>query len=284
MSTPPYLDLPPGVEAARLPTARGELAALVAEPARDPHLPPVLLVPGFTGSKEDFLAVLAPIAAAGHRVVAIDQRGQFESPGDADPTSYDVKALAQDVLALARHLGEPVHLLGHSFGGLVARAAALAEPAALRSLTLLCSGPAAIPHPSAGNVELMADALPVMGLEAIWAAKRRLEAATEVTPPSLEVEEFLLRRFVANHPAALLSFARALLDEEDHVDELAAVELPMLVAYGAEDDGWPTVVQAEMASRLGARVAVVDGAGHSPAADRPGATAAALLAFWAEVP
>ena len=43
---------------------------------------PVLLVPGYTGSKEDFIAVLAPLAAAGHEVLAIDQRGQYESPGD----------------------------------------------------------------------------------------------------------------------------------------------------------------------------------------------------------
>jgi pimeloyl-ACP methyl ester carboxylesterase len=36
-----------------------------------------------------------------------------------------------------------------------------------------------------------------------------------------------------------------------------------------------------MATRLGASVAVVDGAGHSPAAQRPAETAAALIDFWA---
>ena len=147
MSTPPFLELPAGVRATRLPTPRGELAALSAEPARTTGAP-VLLVPGYTGSKEDFIAVLAPIAAAGHRVMALDQRGQFESPGDDDPSSYDVKVLADDVLAVLAGLGAPAHLVGHSFGGLVARAAALADPAALRSLTLMSSGPAAIPAPA----------------------------------------------------------------------------------------------------------------------------------------
>ena len=42
---------------------------------------PALLIPGFTGSKEDFLPVLQPLASAGRRVVAIDMRGQYQSPG-----------------------------------------------------------------------------------------------------------------------------------------------------------------------------------------------------------
>lgn len=280
MSTPPFLELPPGVTATRLPTARGELAALVAPPRRDPRGAPVLLVPGFTGSKEDFIAVLAPIADAGYQVVALDQRGQYESPGDGDPTSYDLKALAQDLLEVARHLGEPVHLLGHSLGGLVARGAALTEPGALRSLTVLSSGPGAIPHPAASNLELIAMALPVMDLEAIWVAKRQIEVPTETEPPTPEIEEFLHRRFVANHPTALLRLAEQLLVAEDHVDELAALELPVLVAYGPDDDAWPPAVQAQMARRLDATVAVIEGAGHSPAAQQPAATAAALIAFW----
>jgi pimeloyl-ACP methyl ester carboxylesterase len=284
VSTPPFIRLPDGVEATRVPASRSELAALVAEPPNGRRSSPVLLVPGFTGSKEDFIAVLTPIAAAGHPVVAIDQRGQFESPGEDEPSAYDVAALAEDVLAVVRHLGRGVHLLGHSFGGLVARAAALAEPALLRSLTMLSSGPGAIPHPAASNLELISKALPVMDLDAIWAAKRQLEAPAETEPPPPEIEDFLRRRFLANHPTALLRFAEQLLTEEDRVAELASVDLPVLVAYGPGDDAWPPQVQAEMARRLGARVAVIDGAGHSPAAEHPEATAAAFLEFWSTIP
>src|SRR3954447_14381436 len=105
----------------------------------------VLLVAGYTGSKEDFAPLLAPLAAAGVRAVAIDQRGQYESPGPDDPAAYSVAELADDLLAVARQLreerGGPLHLVGHSFGGLVSRAAVLADPAAFTSLTLLGSGP-----------------------------------------------------------------------------------------------------------------------------------------------
>ena len=106
----------------------------------------VLLVPGFTGSKEDFAPLLRPLCAAGYRVVALDQRGQFESPGPDDPARYSVAELGGDLVAVARQLraegATPLHLVGHSFGGLVGRAAVLADPPAFSTLTLLGSGPA----------------------------------------------------------------------------------------------------------------------------------------------
>src|SRR4030095_4604727 len=73
-------------------------------PGVEAALGTVLLVAGYTGSKEDFAPLLAPLAEAGHRVVAIDQRGQYESPGPDDPAAYSVAELAADVVAVARVL------------------------------------------------------------------------------------------------------------------------------------------------------------------------------------
>ena len=279
MSTPPFLDLPEGVRAERLRNARGEFAVLSAAAADAARGTPALLVPGFTGSKEDFLAVMAPLAAAGHPVTALDQRGQFETPGGEDPTSYDVKALADDVLSVAAQLGAQVHLVGHSFGGLVVRAAALADPGAARSLTLLDSGPSAIPHPASSNLALMAQALPTTDLETIWVIKREMERGSRPSPPP-HIEEFLRRRFLANHPVGLRRLAEQLLDESDRTAELAGLGLPVLVAFGVDDDAWPPAVQREMAARLSAQVVEVSAAAHSPAAENPDETANALAAFW----
>lgn len=281
MSTPPVLDLPAGVAATRVDTTRGPLAALRAQPS-GPALDPVLLVPGFTGSKEDFIAVLAPIAAAGHPVVALDQRGQHESPGDDDPSTYDVKVLAEDVLEVLAGLGRPAHLVGHSFGGLVARAAALADPGALRSLTLMSSGPAAVPPPADATISLLAQVLPALDLETIWVAKRQLESQTEVAPPPPDIEAWLHARWLSNHPAGMLRLAQQLLMEPDRTSELSALAVPVLVLFGDRDDVWPPALQEATAGRLRARTATLPGIGHSPAADAPGATSKALLAFWAE--
>jgi pimeloyl-ACP methyl ester carboxylesterase len=283
MSTPPFLDLPGGVLATRLTTSRGELAALVAAPAGAVRRSPALLVPGIMGSKEDFIAVLALLANAGHPVTALDQRGQFESPGTDDPTTYDVRSLAEDVIEVARALGEPVHLVGHSFGGLVARAAALAAPDALRSLTLLDSGPSALAEPASNNLALLVQVLPVMDLDQIWTAKRQLDAQNEPEPPDPEILEWMRRRFLANHPTSLLRIAEQLLSEPDRVDELAALDLPVLVAYGETEDAWPPPVQELMAERLAAAHIVISRAGHSPAADQPEVTAQVLSHFWAQV-
>ena len=279
MSTPPFLEPPEGVQAQRLPTARGDFAVLTAPSGGDTPQAPVLLVPGFTGSKEDFIAVLEPIAAAGHPVTALDLRGQFETPGTEDPTSYDVKELAEDLLSVVARLGAPVHLVGHSFGGLVARAAALADRGSLRSLTLLDSGPAAIPHPASSNLALMVQALPTTDLETIWLVKRQLELSSRPGPPP-NIEDFLRTRFLATHPVALRRLAEQLLDETDRTDELAGLELPILVAFGARDDAWPPAEQRQMASRLGARLVVFADAAHSPAAESPEETAEALVSFW----
>ena len=144
MSTPTSLELPEGTRRATVETARGSFAALDAMPAAGPcELGTALLVPGYTGSKEDFIAILGELAAAGRRVVAIDLRGQYQTDGADDPGGYDLAELGADVTAVAEAT-EASHLLGHSFGGLVARAAVL-DGYSPASLTLLSSGPAALP-------------------------------------------------------------------------------------------------------------------------------------------
>ena len=61
---------------------------------------PALLVPGYTGSKEDFLAIAGLLAGRGRQVVAIDMRGQFETPGADDHEGYSPAALGRAVARL----------------------------------------------------------------------------------------------------------------------------------------------------------------------------------------
>ena len=244
-------------------------------------------MPGFTGSKEDFAPLLTPLAAAGLRVVAIDQRGQYESPGPDDPARYSVAELAGDLVAVGRRLraegSGPLHLLGHSFGGLVARAAVLAEPALFDSLTLLDSGPAELTGPRAQLIGHLAPLLDVGGVELVATTLAELEAGNPVRASRpAATSAFLDQVLRGTDEAALRGTAQALLTEPDRVAELAATGLPLLVAHGVADDAWTPAAQAEMAGRLGARYEVIAQARHSPAVENPGATVAVLLSFWAD--
>ena len=286
VSAPPFLSPPPGVRRLDLETARGTFAVLEALPgSRVPDRRPALLVPGFTGSKEDFIAVLRALSKDGRRVLAIDQRGQYETPGPADPAAYTCAALAADVAALLDVLGPArVHLVGHSFGGLVAREVAIAEPSRLASVTIMSSGPGAIDGTSAQRARALREALTRLELAYIWDNFLEPEAVADGQAP--ELIAFLRKRMVSNSPAGLTGMINELVSAPDRVDALAEVlgdtGLPALVLFGEGDDVWEPRVQAEMAARLAASEVVIPGAVHSPAVEAPEATASALTAFWTE--
>jgi pimeloyl-ACP methyl ester carboxylesterase len=284
MSTPTSLELPEGTRRDTVATTRGVFAVLDAMPAAGPcELGTVLLVPGYTGSKEDFIALLGPLSAAGRRVVAVDLRGQYQTPGPDDPDAYDLSALGADVTALCAAL-QATHLLGHSFGGLVAREAVLGgcEPA---SLTLMSSGPAALPGPRAGELHSMLDyvdgtPVPDLGgkLAEIWSGALRPQAqAAGVTGPVLS---FLDQRMLGSNPTGLVTMAARLLKAEDKTAELAARGIPAFVLYGENDDAWPPAQQRDMAVRLSAERTCIPGAAHSPNVEAPATTAHALTRFW----
>ncbi|WP_045559088.1 alpha/beta fold hydrolase [Streptomyces sp. FxanaA7] len=286
MSRPPSFTPPPGARAHRLRTPRGEFAVIEAGAAVKGS---VLLVPGFTGSKEDFIALHEPLAAAGYRTVAVDGRGQYESPGaENDEAPYAQAELAQDLLAQAQAVGDggPLHLVGHSLGGQISRAAVLRDASPFTSLTLMASGPAEISAGQQERVKLLRDALAVMDMEQVWDAIQAMEAPepeeadTGALDAGLDDRDDLRRRWLATQPAQLIATGRQLCAEPDRVAELAAVDLPKHVLSGERDDTWPIPILDDMAVRLRAHRTVVRGAEHSPNTDQPQATADALIGFW----
>ncbi|QEU92000.1 alpha/beta fold hydrolase [Streptomyces kanamyceticus] len=293
MSRPPTFVPPPCATARTLRTARGDFAVLDAVPPRGvPVAGTVLMLPGFTGSKEDFIALLEPIAAAGYRAVTVDGRGQYETAGPDDESAYAQEELARDALAQAAALGDETSagpgalaLLGHSLGGQVARAAVLLAPGTFSSLTLMSSGPAAITPTQQTRATMLADAVGVLSMDEVWQAMRAMEPpppqdADTGAEDSADDSEALRARWLRHNPAQLIATARQLCTEQDRVDELAATPPPKHVLSGERDDTWPVPLLDDMAHRLRAHRSVIAGAEHSPNTDRPAQTAAALIAFW----
>jgi pimeloyl-ACP methyl ester carboxylesterase len=157
----------------------------------------------------------------------------------------------------------------------------LADPAAVASLALLASGPAAISGERRSRMEALRPLLAEGGMAAVYEQLELLAAGDTGTPPRPpELVAFLRRRFLASSPVGLQGMGDALCGEPDRVDGLRATRVPVLVAYGEGDDSWSPAVQADMAARLVARHAVIPGAGHSPAVENPAATIRILRDFW----
>ncbi|WP_432123288.1 alpha/beta fold hydrolase [Streptomyces sp. S1] len=285
MSKPRSLVLPPRTRVRRLDTVRGPFAVLDAEPDGE-RRGTVLLLPGYTGSKEDFLALLGPLTDAGYRAVAVDGRGQHDSPGPRGRAAYRRRALALDAVAQAAALGDgPVHLVGHSFGGLVARAAAAVAPDAFRSLTLLSSGVGRVSRPQRVRVRALRVGLALLSKDRVWRAMCWLDSRGE-EPDTSDVPglaDFLLRRWNRTRIAQLRGAGRLLLDRRDGTEELLALRTPLHFAYGTDEMVWSTADLAAAAARTGAHHTVVAGAGHSPNVSHPGELTARLLGFWERV-
>ena len=105
----------------------------------------VLLLHGFPQTSRCWTAQLDALAAAGHRAVAVDQRGYSLGARPDDPAAYAMANLVDDVLGIVDALGtEQVDLVGHDFGGAVAWTVAGYHPGRVRTLTI-----ASTPHPGA---------------------------------------------------------------------------------------------------------------------------------------
>jgi pimeloyl-ACP methyl ester carboxylesterase len=271
---------------------------LEAQPTRGvAYRRPALLVHGYTGSKENFLPVLEPLAAAGRNVVAVDLRGQYQSPHAPDRSGYSATALAADVLAIAAAVADDttgVHLVGHSMGGLIARDAVLAHKAAFLSLTLLGSGPGALTGDRADDLrDLLAmldpadgavpDDVPQLAELVRVAWHDQHEPLARADGVEEHIIAFLRERTLRTCPVSLIVLARYLLSCPDRTAELADVVvagLPAAVVYGENDDAWPPAEQSQMADRLDAERTCIPGAAHSPAIEAPVTTATTLTEFW----
>ena len=113
--------------------------------------PLVVLLHGFPEFWWSWRHQITALAERGYRVVAPDLRGYGDS--DKPPRGYDLWTLAGDVAGLVRALGEPrAHLVGHSFGGIVAWTVTALHPRLVRTLTAI-----AAPHPLAVRSAVVRD-------------------------------------------------------------------------------------------------------------------------------
>ena len=105
----------------------------------DAAVAPVVLVHGLASNLRLWDGVAEGLHAAGHTVIAIDQRGHGRS--DAPDAGYDLETAVADLLALIETLGlERPLLAGQSWGGSVVLELAWRHPAAVRGIACVDGG------------------------------------------------------------------------------------------------------------------------------------------------
>ena len=267
---------PPGVDSDVVAAPSGGLARIAMGP-RDGER--VVLVPGVTGSKEDFIRMMPLLAAAGHRVEAFDMAGQYESytagPENLVPPQprYTLELFVDDLLAVLVTGATPAHVLGYSFAGTVVAAAAVARPELFASLTLLSAPPVSgqalrvfkILGPFTGVVPAHIEARLMM-----WGVRNNLNRA----PRDRAV--FVRARFALTRTSSVEDIFRLIRHTPDLAEALRGLGLPILVV-GGTGDVWPVAAHRAYARRLDAVLRVIE-TGHSPCESAPHQLTEVMLA------
>ena len=98
---------------------------------------PLLCLHGGPGSGHDYLEPMEDLAT-GRRAIFYDQLGSGRSPAPPDPSRWTIELYLDELAAVREALGlERIHLLGQSWGGMLALEYMLTRPAGVESL-LLC--------------------------------------------------------------------------------------------------------------------------------------------------
>ena len=294
LTTLPYLiDVPKGADAdpatllataaapgARLITADG-VQSVIAE-AGDPQDPALLLIHGFGGSTYGYRDVMAPLAARGWHVIAIDLPG-FGLSEKSWGRDYSHKAQATFALAVLDQLkvGRAV-LLGHSMGGNVISWMLTLAPERVAGLAYI---DAAVVQPKSGvssspsAAALLLDVPPIRRLTRI-VIRNAFSPATfgELLSSAFAVKSAVTPTLVAGYAAssllrdwdlALLGIirdgAKNALPETIATLSAVAGTPPTLILWG-RDDSWVPLASGEVlhADLPDAAWVVLPGIGHVP--------------------
>jgi len=265
--------LPSGSVTSRFAAPSGELAVVSLG---DPADPRVVLVPGVSGSKEDFTLVMPVLAASGYFVQSYDLAGNFESADAAPPagTSYSYELFTDDLIAFLESNG-PAHLLGYSFAGTIAQLATVQRPELVRSLALLATPP----EPGNGfrGVKILGP-FTWMATGGVGAKLMRWGIVTNKNRVPQTRLDFVRRRFEKTSMRSMADIITLMKRAPDLRPQLRDAAIPKLVAVG-QHDLWPVELHAGLAERIGAGLAVYD-TGHSPCETTPNQLARDLLALY----
>jgi pimeloyl-ACP methyl ester carboxylesterase len=234
---------------------------------------PLLFVHGFPLSRATWSKQVA-FFKANHRVIAPDLRGLGESASGPGPVS--MSRFAEDLHDLAQRLSTgPVVLVGHSMGGYVALAFAMAYPNALSGLVLVGTKAGKDSPEAAAARRATAEKVRTEGVSVVVdaMAPKMLSASREDPAMAAAVHGIM----AASKPDGVMGALWGMADRPDASARLGQIRVPTLVITGADDTVIPPSESVILAESIpGAQLTVIPEAGHLVAFERADAFNEAL--------
>lgn len=262
---------------------------------------PVLCLHGGPGSPHDYLESLAGLTASGRKVVFYDQVGCGRSSKPSDPSLWTIDLFVDEIRAVRDALGlDRLHLLGHSWGGMLAIEYLLREDegvasvvlaSALSSTQVFVQEAARLRAEAPPEIKKALDTHEAAGTiddprydEAVMAFYRLHSCRVDPWPDSLVRAFENMRLEVYNtmwgpnemNPNGTLA-------DWDVRDRLGEIGVPTLVTCGRYDESTPEIARSIHEAIPGSRLEVFEDSSHTPFVEETDAYLETLAGFFASV-
>ncbi|MBM3237907.1 alpha/beta fold hydrolase [Candidatus Poribacteria bacterium] len=245
---------------------------------------PLLCLHGGPGATHDYLEPLEAMAATGRRVIFYDQLGAGNSDHPSNPSMWTVALFVEELGVIRHALGlKRVHILGQSWGGMLAMEYALTQPAGLASL-IIADSPASMPQWAAETNRLRAELPPEVQetllkheaagttddaayQKAMMVFYHRHVCRLEPWPDCVNrTFEKLMQSpevyYTMNGPSEF--HVIGVLKEWDIVNRLGEIRVPTLVIGGRYDEATPTITETVHRGIPGSEWVIFENSSHMP--------------------
>ncbi len=247
--------------------------------------PPLLLLHGGPGAPHDYLENLEALASDTRRVIFYDQLGCGRSDQPDDTSLWRVERFVEELATMRRELGlERVHILGQSWGGMLAIEYMLTRPRGVAGL-ILSNTTSSIPMWVAEANRLRADLPPEVNATLL----RHEEAGTTDSAEYLAAMQVFYQRHVARVP--LPDYVQRGFDnispvyyymngpsefhvigpikDWDRTDRLHEIQVPTLILSGRYDESTPAINEVLRRGIAGSEWVVLENSSHLSHVEEP---------------